>query len=158
MSKQEIIAGLRTGRRNLVAFAETVPAEKRDERFLGVWSMIDIMAHLVGWDYTNIDAVSDIRSGKLPRVFESYDEDWASFNGQLVARHRKTEWAEMVRALEDSQQALIAHLEAVPEEDFDRDFGVRSLQGHKLTIAGYLQPSIEDEQTHLRQLSRQFTR
>ena len=46
--KEEIIAGLIAARGKILEVAEALPAEKQDEVFLGVWSLKDLLAHLVG--------------------------------------------------------------------------------------------------------------
>jgi hypothetical protein len=47
---------------------------------------------------------------------------------------------------------LIEYLETVPAEAFEKDFGVRSGRGARVTIARLLQAELEDEQEHLRQI------
>lgn len=124
----------------------------RDEVFLGVWSTRDLLAHLVGWDYANIDSVNDIRAGQSPRVFQYWNPDWRSFNAKLVKQYKHADWREMRKAIRLSHRALIVMLEKVPAGDFEKDFGVRSPRGRTITIAGHLQAEIDDEQKHCLQL------
>ena len=82
--KEELIAGLIEVRTQILDAVSDLPPDKQDEVFLGSWSIKDLLAHLLGWDYANIDAVEDIRAGKPPRVFEHWNPDWAKYNAELV--------------------------------------------------------------------------
>lgn len=152
MKKTEIINALMSAREKIILAVQTLPQEKRDEIFLGTWSTFDLLAHLVGWDYANMDSVADIRAGKSPRVFQHWNPDWRAFNAQLVKQYKRADWNEMLAAIRASHRALIEFLEKIPVEDFGKDFGVRSPRGRTITIANHLQAEIDDEQTHYRQL------
>jgi uncharacterized damage-inducible protein DinB len=52
LKPDEIIASLVETRKELLAAASTLPAKDRDEIFLGVWSVKDLLAHLIGWDFS----------------------------------------------------------------------------------------------------------
>ena len=82
--KDEIIKGLVEARKKILDVASGISPEKQDEIFLGTWNIKDLLAHLVGWDYTNIESIEDIRSGESLRIFERYDPDWAQYNADLV--------------------------------------------------------------------------
>lgn len=152
MGKADTIAGLISAREKIVSLAQSLPADKFDQVFLGVWSPADLLAHLVGWDYANIDSVNDIRAGKPPRVFQLWNPDWRSFNAKLVKQHKRADRDEMLETMQVAHRALIELLEKVPAGDFERDFGVRSPRGRIITIAEHLQAEIEDEQKHHAQL------
>ena len=51
--KDALIANLVEARKNILNAASALPARQRDEIFLGSWSVKDLLAHLIGWDYTN---------------------------------------------------------------------------------------------------------
>jgi len=42
-------------RRKILDAASAPSPEQRDEVFLGIWSVKDLLAHLAGWNVTNID-------------------------------------------------------------------------------------------------------
>ena len=46
--KESIIAALIQARRKILDVAYALPPEKQDEVFLGVWSVADLLAHLIG--------------------------------------------------------------------------------------------------------------
>ena len=149
--KDKIISGLVETRRRILDAASSLPPEKRDEVFLGVWSARDLLAHLVGWDFTNLEAAKALLAGQLPDFYSHYDRDWKTYNACLVAEHKKDDFAELLASVEDSLQQLVAFLETVPAEEFDKDRGVR-YKRYKVTIARLLQADISDVKTHHQQV------
>lgn len=149
--KDEIVAALIQARRKILDVAYTLPPEKQDEVFLGVWSVKDLLAHLIGWDYTNIEATKSILAGELPEFYSHHDRDWRTYNASLVERHKKEDFAELLYAVEASQRALMGLLGTVPAEEFDKDRGIRSKR-YKVTIARLLQAEADDEEEHHRQI------
>ena len=149
--KDNIISALTQARRKILHVAYTLPPEKRDEVFLGVWSAKELLAHLVGWDYTNIEATKSILSGELPEFYSHHDRDWASYNAFLVERHKTEDFAELLHSVEASHRALVDLLGTVPADEFEKDRGVR-YKRYKVTIARLLQAEAEDEEEHYRQI------
>jgi uncharacterized damage-inducible protein DinB len=150
--KEEIISGLEAARQKILDAVAELSPEKLDEVFLGTWSVKDLLAHLVGWDYTNMDAVRDIREGKPPRAFEHWDPDWVQYNAELVSRHKRENMEEMLRSIEQSHNALVKFVRTLPAEDIVKDFGVRSPDGRNITVEWFLQFEIDDEGRHYQQI------
>lgn len=149
--KDEIASALIQARRKILDAAYTLPPEKQEKVFLGVWSVKDLLAHLIGWDYTNVEAVKSILEGELPEFYAHRDRDWQTYNSMLVERYKKEDFNELLYAVEASQRALMGLLEAVPAEEFDQDRGVR-FKRYKVTIARLLQAEADDEEEHYRQI------
>ena len=149
--KDEIISALIQARRGILNVAYTLPPERRDEVFLGVWSVKELLAHLIGWDYTNRDAVKSILEGELPQFYSHRDRDWASYNSFLVEKYKTKDFAELLYSVESSQRALMGLLATVPADEFDKDRGIR-FQRYKVTIARLLQSEADDEEEHARQI------
>jgi uncharacterized damage-inducible protein DinB len=150
--KEEIIAGLSEARQRILDAVADLGPEKQDEVFLGSWSVKDLLAHLAGWDYVNIDAVKDIQAGKSPRVFEHWDPDWATYNAELVRTFKREDFGEMLDAVQRSHQALVEHVRTLPADDIEKDFGVRSPDETNITMEWFLQFEIEDEGRHYEQI------
>ena len=149
--KDEIISALIQARREILHVAYTLPPERRDEVFLGIWSVKDLLAHLIGWDYTNRDAVKSILEGELPQFYAHRDRDWATYNAFLVEKYKTKDFAELLYSVESSQRALMGLLATVPADEFDKDRGIR-FQRYKVTIARLLQSEADDEEEHARQM------
>lgn len=150
--KEEIIAGLREARRRIGQAAADLPPDRQDEVFLGVWSVKDLLAHLIGWDFTNIEAVRDIRAAQAPRVFQHWDPDWVKYNAELVRRHKLDDMGELLGAMERSHRGLVDFVRTVPEDEIEKDFGIRSPDGTNITVEWFLQFEIDDEGRHYQQI------
>lgn len=150
--KEKIISGLIEVRGKILAKVSNLPPEKQDEVFLGIWTIKDFLAHLVGWDYTNIEAIEEIRVGQSPSVNNHWDPDWASYNSQLVQNYKCDDYNEMLGKIKSSHKALIRHIELLPAQHIDKDFGIRSAKGRNITVDFFLQYEIEDEERHYDQI------
>ena len=149
--KDSIIAALIQARRKILDVAYALPPEKQDEVFLGVWSVADLLAHLIGWDYSNLEATKSILQGELPEFYSHRDRDWETYNALLVERHKEEDFTELIYSLETSQRALMGFLATVPDSEFDKDRGVR-YKRYQVTLARLLQAEAEDEEEHARQI------
>jgi hypothetical protein len=150
--KRQLIADLSASRREVLEAALALPPESKEVPFLGTWSAHDIVAHLIGWDYANQEAIEAIQAGRLPAFYARYDRDWRTLNAGLVAEHRRTTLLETVAAAEASHRVLLAALQAVRAEDLDLDYGVRSPGKRRVTISMLLRVGARDEHTHAEQI------
>jgi hypothetical protein len=149
--KSRFLQTLRDERQVLLEVAATVPPEAAGTVFLGEWSAKDMVAHLIGWDYANIEAVQAILDGQLPAFYAHHDHDWRSYNAELVRRYRLEDYDALLQAARESNQALCDRMLTVPAAEFERDHDVR-FRGYKVTIARLLAAESDDEQIHAQQL------
>lgn len=119
--------------------------------FLGHWSIMELLAHLSGWDLANLEAAEAILAGRLPAFYEHYDKDWRAFNRLLIQRYLVSDFKSMLAAVADSHQQLIAALEPIPAADFFKDNGLR-FKGYKVIIGRLLAAEVEDEGEHFKQI------
>jgi hypothetical protein len=150
--KQQLIADLTAARAAVLEAALALPPVAQEVPFLGVWSAHDIIAHLIGWDYANLEGIETICGGRLPAFYAAYDPDWRTFNAGLVARHKRATLDQTVADARASQRALIEALEALPADELTRDYGVRSTRGRRVTIAMLLTIEARDECKHASQI------
>ncbi|MCL7451948.1 MAG: ClbS/DfsB family four-helix bundle protein [Anaerolineae bacterium] len=141
-AKDEIISRLVESRRQLVEAILSLSRDQRNKVFLGSWSALEVVAHLVGWDYTNLDAVQAILAGERPRFWDHYDRDWATYNAQLVAQYGQEDWASLVFSVQESHQTLIRFLESVPPDEYIKTTKIRTL----------LRAEAKDEDVHREQV------
>lgn len=149
--KDAIIAALGEARRKILDAAAALPPAKQDEVFLGLWSVQDLLAHLVGWDFTNLAAVQEIIAGQLPSFYAHHDRDWRTYNAGLVASYKREDFSDLLSSVQDSHQRLVDFLRTVPAEEFGQDRGLR-FRGYKVTIARLLQVEASDEEVHYQQI------
>ena len=153
--KEQLLAELRETRNDILKEAAVLSAEKQEMIFLGIWSVKDLLAHLTGWDHTNLDAAKAVLAGELPSFYEYHSRDWQTYNAMLIAKYKRDSFKELLALVENSQQELIEFLQSVVPESFSKDFGVR-FRGYKVTIQRLLEAEIKDEQVHYQQIKDFF--
>jgi hypothetical protein len=145
--KEAIISSLVEARRKVMDAARSLPGPQQDVIFLGEWSVKDLLAHLAGWDDTNIQAVQEILAGQRPSFWQHHDRDWQSYNAQLVAKYRRDDFAELLAVVEASHRRLIDYLQTVPADEHVK----------KRKILTLLRTEIKDCLEHCQQL-QEFAR
>ena len=149
--KDDLLFGLKAVRESILAEALKLPPEAQTKIFLGTWTVMDLLAHLAGWDAANLQAANAILDGQLPEFYEHHDRDWKIYNAMLVVLYKRPTLAEQVAQARETQKQLLTFLQALPAEDINLDSGVR-FRGIKVTIARILQAELDDEQTHFEQV------
>jgi hypothetical protein len=151
LRKKQVLSGLIETRQNILAEAISLSDEQQNQVFLGRWSIKDLLAHLIGWDLTNLNAVKSVLNGKAPDFYQHHDRDWQAYNGILVRKHINDSLQELLTNARESQGQLLEFLQTIPPEKFNKDFGVR-VRGYKVTIQRLLEAEQKDEQIHLGQI------
>ena len=152
--KKNLIRDFNDTRLSILRATRGLPGEKVSEVFLGSWGILDLLAHLHGWDLTNMASAASILSGELPDFYVEYDKDWASYNAKLIAEHKRGDLELMVALVEESRSSLVDFLEQLSPEEIFGDYGVRRGR-YKITINKLIEAETKDERTHLDQI-RQF--
>jgi len=150
-SKTKILSGLIQVRREIIESITCLPPEKQAAVFLGEWSIKDMLAHFIGWDYGNREAFQALREQRLPGFYAFYDKDWCRYNAHWVETYRNETFEALLKMAVVSHRALMDVLEAVPEAEFHQDFGVR-YKGIKVTLSRLLEAEIEEEGVHFEQI------
>lgn len=148
VEKDAIIGGLVKARKTVLEAASRLSRAEQDEVWLGVWSVKDLLAHLVGWDYTNLTAVQEILAGQKPGFWQYYDRDWQSYNARLVAEYKREDFSELVAAVQASHRELIDYLQTVPADEYLK----------RKPIGTLLRAEARDEEEHHRQVEAFRTR
>jgi hypothetical protein len=149
--REMLLAALQEIRADLLKETASLSAEQQATVFLGVWSIKDLLAHLAGWDSTNLEAVKEILAGKVPVFYDHYDHDWQSYNAMLVEKYKREDLQELLSLLERSHRQLLEFLQGVPAETFHKDFGLRA-RGFNITIQRLLEAELKDELIHSQQV------
>jgi hypothetical protein len=129
-------------RRTILDEASKLSTVEEDEVFLGIWTVKDMLAHLVGWDVTNLKAVEAILSDQRPSFWKYYDRDWETYNARLVAEYGRDDLAKLVTSVQESHRKLIDYLQTIPADEFIR----------KKKIVTLLRAEIKDEKMHYEQV------
>lgn len=153
--REQILSSLIQARQKILSESVKLSNAQQNQVFLGIWSIKDLIAHLIGWDYTNLEAAKSIREGRVPTFYDHRDHDWQTYNAMLVKKYKKDSFQELLAAANHSQEKLVAFLQTIPAEDFNRDFGVR-FRGYKVTIQRLLEADVKDAQLHYKQITDFF--
>jgi hypothetical protein len=156
LQKQQLITELKEARNQILDAISLLNKNQMDVIYLGTWSIFDLLAHLVGWDHTNLQAVQALLENKLPLFFNQYDTDWNTYNAKLIKEHKVDHISEMMSKVEHSHQNLVTFLESLPAEDFEKEHGVRTARNYNVTIARLLKAESTDERVHARQIREAF--
>jgi hypothetical protein len=151
-TRQELLTAIIETRTAVLQAASDLPPTAQDTVFLGIWTIKDLIAHLIGWDFANLAAAKDIQLGKLPEFYAHYNKDWKTFNAESVAKYKRDDFEELLALARDSLGQLIEYLESIPTGTIEKDFGVRSGTNEKVTILYLLQAELKDGQEHLKQI------
>ena len=151
LRKDQIVSAMVAARQNILDEVSKLSSVEHNQVFLGVWSIKDLLAHLIGWDKTTLRAVKSVLKGQLPSFYKYHDRDWQTYNAMLVKKHKKDSLDELLAEARASQANLLQYLQTIPPEKFNKDFGVR-FRGYKVTIQRLLEAETEDERTHLQQI------
>jgi len=146
--KDHLIRQLDQARQALLAILEMIPS---GSEIYPTWKLKELLAHLAGWDFANLEAAQAVLRGELPAFYAYHGRDWQTYNAQLVAQYRRDDFVELLSSVRDSHHNLIDFLQTIPAAEFDKDRGVR-FRGYKVTIARLLQAETEDEKTHHQQI------
>lgn len=149
--KEQLLSGLMEVRRLILDLAGALPVEKQKAAYLGEWDIYDMLAHLAGWDFTNIQAVEEIRSGIVPEFYQYSGPDWRDYNAQLVAKYRMDELEPLLNFVRATQQTLLKIIIDLQPEELYIDRGIR-IRSYRITIARLLEAELKDERVHLAQL------
>jgi hypothetical protein len=153
--KTAIVQDLKDVRRQIIETILSTPEEKMDQPFLGIWTLKDLLAQLVGWDISNLDAIKNLLTGQLPAFFLYVDKDWQEYNAQLAERYREQDFQVLLQALIDSHIRLLEFVEGLPDEVFEDHHGVE-YKGNQITISRLLEIEAQDERARL-SLMRAFS-
>ena len=149
--KRALITGLADVRERILAASTMLPRKSRGLVFLGSWTVRDLLAHLVGWDHTNLRSTEEVLRGRLPSFYRHADRDWQSYNATLVSRYGDPNFRKLTTMARRSHRALLERLEALPGEAMWKDRGIR-FHGWSVTIGRLLEAELRDEEEHWRQI------
>lgn len=149
--KARLLADFVEVRHKILDLASSLALEKRSTAYLGEWDIADMLAHLSGWDDTNMQAIDQLQSGEVPEFYQYSSPDWRIYNAHLVAKYRLDDLDALVNFVSTTQQRLVARAAAIPAVELFRDRDIR-FKGYKITIARLLEAELKDERVHLAQL------
>lgn len=120
LSKQQVLQRLHTEHDRLQAtLAQLTPDRLTQPGAVGVWSVKDVLAHLVYWNRFPVNEVEAALQGN-PMIypdFSSGDEE----NAAAVAVYTDRSWDEVRTDFETTYHAIIQTIEGLDESQFTAD-------------------------------------
>jgi hypothetical protein len=149
--KTALLNSFHENREELLACARTWPTDQVDTIFLGEWSLLDLLAHISGWDDANRAAITAVQAGRLPEFYGHKDPDWRTYNASHVRKYRRQTLEAQLALVEDTFGKLMEALTQLDAEDLFRDYGVR-YKGWKVIIARLVESDMKDVRIHIEQM------
>lgn len=149
--KDQLLTGLLQVRKEILREAGQFHPGEELIPFVGVWSLLDLLAHLAGWDVTNRQAAQEVLEREVPKFYSFHNKDWANYNAILVSEYGRPTLAEALAAVEQTHQELMDFLTALPPKALFSDFGVR-VGSYRIIISRLLEAERKDEIRHLQQI------
>ncbi len=113
--KEKLVEILQRTREEEERFIAGVSDEERAAvGTLEAWAIKDTIAHLAEWRLRAGQRLAAARQGKTPPTFEG---EIADLNAAIFEQYREQSWVEVTGALERAHQEMVAHVEALSEED-----------------------------------------
>lgn len=112
----ELISELGSAREKLLSVIDKVPENKRYIRFLGTWSLKDIVAHLIGWSEHQIDTLRSLSKGEIP----SRPTSSSDFNDANTKAHENQSWEQVHSDFVKSSLVLIEEYKNLPQSLSDK--------------------------------------
>jgi hypothetical protein len=128
----------------------TIPPESFLKK-LKNWTIRDIVAHLIGWNWSLIRGSRQIMNGELPFYDHNPGENYSIINAAFIQEYSSTNKDELITELQTSARELARFLSALSPDAWDRDFGVRH-KGAVVTIHNSMDELIEDYEHHRKQI------
>lgn len=150
-NKIDVIKALSAVREKTLLAIESLHQNTWAEVFLGTWSLADLVAHFIGWDIEGKKATKEILQRKLPSYYLQYDKNWATINNDFVKKYKKGDKHTLLAAVRKSHAQLVAELEKVSENLFNKDFGIR-WKGKIITVASDTMSQAIDEEKHFQKI------
>jgi hypothetical protein len=151
VDKTALLESFHENRMALMACARAWPPDQVDTIFLGEWSILDLLAHISGWDDANREAIIAVQAGRLPEFYANKDPDWRTYNARHVRNYRRPTLAAQLALVEGTFGKLMESLVQLDAEDHFRDYGVR-YRGWKVIIARLVESDMKDVRVHLEQM------
>ena len=153
--KNRLIVELTAARASVLDTIRLVPPGREDEVFLGIWSIKDLLAHLEGWDFTNLQAISEILAGQAPTFFQFFDKDWHSYNARLVQQYKRDSFSELLVDVNASHLRLVGYLQTLTAPEIVTGKFKRP-NGRTITVKNLLVAETRDELVHAQQVRETF--
>lgn len=143
----KLISDLEKAREDLISVIDKVPANKHTTKFLGAWSLKDIVAHLIGWSEHQINTLRFFSMGKVP----SRPGNSKNFNDEIIKAKENRPWEQIYSEFIKSSSKLIEEYKNLPQHLWNKQIWL----GKQMTPEEYIKLEINHySKEHLPQIKK----
>lgn len=150
MEPEEALGRLEEAAEELAHLLGSLPERLLHER-LERWTPRDVVAHLVGWNHHVREGLRQLGQGSQPFYLAQAREDFQTLNAESVARWGGLERGALVDELRESLASLVAYLRGLPQDAWEKDFGVH-VAGEPVTVVATVVQLTQDYLSHTERL------
>ena len=140
----EIVEYVNFGRKSLLESIEGLSDDELSSvSIFGDWTIKDVLAHIIGWDYRIIDILPLIAAGRAEEIAQV---DVDQQNQQVVSAFADKSIAEVLAEIKSTHQQVLDILTSLDYTEIDRR---HERQGRVITIRSYvIDKMIDHERQH----------
>lgn len=156
MSKLQIIQDHISGHERMQKVLSQLSAEQMAIKFLGEWSVKDVIAHLTGWHLVEMQEIEEMLAGTFPKNEEINDEEMHKINEREVSKRSTLSFQEVQHEWETSYKVLIERLDSLKEEDLEKTLEKNGKVVSLASIFSYSYEEDEHTKAHAKQIEKYF--
>lgn len=116
-----IRALLKATRKEFLTIATLVAVAERDSKpVCGVWTLKDVVGHLLDWELVGIEALRQLAAGQTPEFAPI--PDFEAFNTNHAAARREQSWGQIAKMFTNTRQELLTIFDGLSDEALKRPF------------------------------------
>jgi hypothetical protein len=127
---------LKATRKEFLTIAMLVAvAERESKPVCGVWTLKDVVGHLLDWELVGVDALRQLATWQMPEFAPIPDFD--VFNTSHAADRHEQSWSEIWAAFTATRQELLAIFDGLSDEELKRPFSTpwnSTINGYNWTL------------------------
>jgi hypothetical protein len=116
--KQAVVKEIRDAYGEFTDAIQGLGDEQMTKPFLGTWSLREITGHIIGWQQQMTIGLERMARGERPSPEGANWSDVQSWNDRFAAGVQGRAVRDLLRELDGSVAAMIAALEALPDDRF----------------------------------------
>ncbi|MFN0147872.1 MAG: hypothetical protein ACKVT1_15320 [Dehalococcoidia bacterium] len=119
--RRRLFAELELERKQLIRNIETCRIRDIERKFIGDWSLKDIIGHVSSWEAEVVSSVRELREGKRPAILDFDQGGLDRWNRDHAERKRDLNFWSVFEQLKGGRLRLLEEFDNVSDEDLMGD-------------------------------------
>jgi DinB superfamily len=115
--RRRLLGELELERNQLVRNIETCRIRDIERKFIGHWSLRDIVGHVSSWEAEVVSSIRELRQGKRPALLDFDRAGLDRWNEDHVERKRDLNFWGVLEQLKGGRHRLLEELEGLEDEE-----------------------------------------